>query len=291
MKQFIVLFSYFAGYVLSSPIRTLNRFLSNVLQKSAPATIAAFALLNDPQYAFPVEKTRIFEEVWKNVNENFYDDKFNHHDWNQVKEDYFKKISNGGNDQALANSALQLLDDKYTRLVDKTRYEALWKFDAIGIGLLFQSDATGKDMVIASDPLSGSSGAKAGLMKDDHILSFNGISTKGQSALQVLDYMSVDESNTVTLEYTRPSVSSDVKIATLVRAREKAINPVTYSSEKISDGSTVGYIKLAEFNSASVRGFENALADLNKKNVDEIFIDLRGNLGIALHIVCISPYT
>jgi hypothetical protein len=33
-----------------------------------------------------------------------------------------------------------LLGDKYTRLLDKQIFESLWKYDAIGVGLLFQSD-------------------------------------------------------------------------------------------------------------------------------------------------------
>lgn len=46
------------------------------------------------------------------------------------------------------------LGDKYTRLLDQKFFESLWKYDAIGIGLLFQSDPN-KLMYVSAPPIAG----------------------------------------------------------------------------------------------------------------------------------------
>ena len=99
------------------------------------------------------------------------------------------------------------------------------------------------------------------------------------TGIQVLDMLSNDESDQVTLEYRRPSANNVVKTVTLTRSKEKASNPVTFSTQKLSDGTLAGYIKLTEFNAEAVPGLEQAIAKLRAQNVDELFLDLRGNLG------------
>ena len=244
------------------------------------AALVTATFLNQPIITHATAETKpIFEEVWKNVKENFYDDTYNKQDWDKLKNDYYNKMKIGGDDHVLAQNALNLLNDKYTRLVDKERYQSLWKYDAIGVGLLFQSDP-GKEMTVSADPLPGSSSDKAGIKKDDLILSLNGISTKGKTALQLLDTMSNDDSAQVELEYSRPSENPPLtKKVTLVRAKEEVINPVTYSISTVSNGKKIGYAKLAEFNSKAVSGLEEAFKKFNNEEVDDVVLDLRGNLG------------
>ena len=41
----------------------------------------------------------------------------------------------------------------------------------------------------------------------------------------------------------------------------------------------VGYIRLSEFNAEAVPGLRTALVELQKQNVDDLVLDLRGNTG------------
>jgi len=311
----VLLFFYQADVTSIRPIQSIQRKvpssssstyqqhqqhpLKSLITKICPAILSATTLLFNPVYAIaeptptpPLSSTsdKIFVEVWKLVNDNFFDNTYNNHDWKKVKEDYEQKSKIGGDDHELTVNALNLLGDKYTRILDKEKYQSLFKYDAIGVGVLFQSDPITKSMTISSTPVPDSSGALAGLQKGDIILSLNGISMADKTALQVLDMMSNDESDEVVMKYTRGTnkegeEEKNSKTVSLKRSKEKVTNPVSYSIQSISNGklepTRVGYIKLSEFNAAAVAGMEAAIRDLEKEsaNVEDIVLDLRGNLG------------
>lgn len=239
--------------------------------------------------ALAAEKGQVLNEVWKIVNDNFFDDRYNDVDWEAIKTDYAKRVADGANEGKLVRKMVSLLGDKYTRILDKEDYENLWKFDAIGVGALFQSDP-GKRMYVAAPPLEGSAAAKAGIKKGDLIYSINGESSDAISAMNMLDKLSNDESDTLELEFDSPenvasaaasdeSVPIKHKKAVLKRSREKAENPVTFNSFRMPDGKLAGYIKLREFNAESVPAMKEALTALNKEGIEELALDLRGNTG------------
>jgi len=236
---------------------------------------------------------KVFNEVWKIVNDNYVDETFNNNDWGAVRRKYEENLENGADETAVTQKALSLLGDKYTRLLDKKFFESLWEYDAIGVGLLFQSDP-GKNMVIASPPISGSSGAAANIKKGDLVYAINGVSTEKMTAMQVLDMMSNDDSEYMKLEYSTPTLDGGDngsgtnfkeepeqphKIATLKRSKQKATNPVSSFVEKLINGKTVGYASLAEFNSEAVPRLREAIVSFEKAGVDYIVLDLRGNTG------------
>ena len=214
-----------------------------------------------------------FNEVWKITNENFYDSSHNNIDWMNIRNDYISRLESGADEHELTKKLVQLLGDKYTRLLDKSVFESLWKYDAIGVGLLFQSEPN-KPMFVAAPPISGSSAGKAGIKQNDAIYSINGVSTEGMTAVQLLDMMSNDDRDTVTLEY-----GPDRKLVTLPRSKQKATNPVSFYSQKLKNGKVCGYVSLKEFNSESVPGLKAALTQLTADGADEILLDLRGNTG------------
>jgi carboxyl-terminal processing protease len=147
-------------------------------------------------------------------------------------------------------------------MLDKSFFESLWKYDAIGVGVLFQSNP-GKPMEISGPPISGSSGEKAGLRKGDQVLSINGNSLEGKTAIDLLDMMSNDEQLELKMEYQRPG--EDKRTIVLARSLQKTLDPVSYSSQRLPDGRLAGYIKLTDFNSAAVPGMKIAIIALEKE--------------------------
>ena len=155
------------------------------------------------------------------------------------------------------NSKGTLWSDKYTRLVDKKTFENLFKYDAIGVGLLFQSDA-GEPLRVSGPPTTGSSSEKAGMKKGDYILSINGRSAKDMSAMSVLDMMSNDQSPSVTLEYFRASpeepfvdfqqATKKKQSVTLARASIEKAKPCVYSTQRLTNGKLAGYTRFNDFN-------------------------------------------
>jgi carboxyl-terminal processing protease len=264
--------------------KSVEDFQKN-FQKSALATVISFSLIFGTNFnPSNAAGDLVFNEVWGVVNDNFVDKTFNGNDWNEMKKTYTEKLNQGADEREITKKMLSVLGDKYTRLLDKEYFESIWKYDAIGVGLLFQSDPKkNNQMLVASPPVSGSSSLKAGLKKGDFIYSINGVSTEKMSAMQLLDMMSNDEKSTVILEYSHTDSEGnpidEKKTAELKRSTEKAVNPVKFASQKLKNGKTAGYIRLGEFNAAAVPGLKEALTDLNAKNIDELLLDLRGNTG------------
>lgn len=219
----------------------------------------------------------IFDEVWKIVNENFVDDTYANHNWQEIKEEYTRKLDDGADEKKLTEKMLGLLNDKYTRLLDKKFFESLWEYDAIGVGLLFLSNP-GEIMTVASPPIGGSSGEKAGIQKGDLIYAINGKSTEKLQAMDVLDMLSNDRSDNLSLEYSRGKDEPHQTI-TLSRTTQKANDPVTFESQILKNGKKIGYIKLSEFNAEAVPGVRKAIGELEKENIEAVVLDLRGNTG------------
>jgi carboxyl-terminal processing protease len=282
------------------------RLAPSSFNKQIAATLPLFLSFNtlffNPDNSLADSRPRIFNEVYKIVKDNFYDDNYNNVPLEKVKNDYLQQMKVDGEDHALTVEFLEMLGDKYTRLLNKAKFESIWKYDAIGVGLLFQSDPD-KQMLVAAEPLAGSSSFKAGIHKNDVILSLNGVLVDKLTALEVLDIMSNDPRDEVVMEYipasfsTRstaaPSMSlsslssmenpssSGKKTVVLKRSLEKVMNPVQCAVETITDtGERVGYIKLTEFNSEAVPAMEAALHQLEEQDhVNRLVLDLRGNLG------------
>ena len=244
-----------------------------------PAFVALFSTLGVPQISCGSDG-KVLSEVWGIVNENFIDSAYNGNDWKKIKTDYMNRIKLGADETELTKKMLSLLDDKYTRLLDKKYFESLWKYDALGVGLLLQSsEVPGETMIISAPPLTGSSGEKAGLKKGDKIFKINGKSTEGMTAMMVLDMLSNDDSDKMVLEYGRDG-NDDKNTVTLSRVKtEPKDPPVSYSMKKANDGSKLGYIKLKDFNSEAIPGMKTAVIELDKQGAEAIVLDLRGNTG------------
>lgn len=266
---------------VSEEFRKIESIFYKHVLKVLSIIIFSLSFDNSPSFANDNDlKFPIFNEVWRLASDNFYDNSFNKQDWNKVREEYLNKLKDGADENEITKLMVSSLGDKYTRLLDKNSFEALWKYDAIGVGLLFESDPSKQQqMVVAAPPISGSSANKANIHKGDIITSINGQSTKSMTAIQLLDMMSNDDKETVEIEYFSPDNSVDKKIVSLRRSKQKASNPVQFFSQKLKNNKVAGYIKLSEFNSEAVPSLRDALDSLNNAGIDELVLDLRGNTG------------
>ena len=265
-------------YRFNSNKKTNNCFSFNNIVKKFSKNIAiiglSIPLFTSPSYAS--NNHPIFDEVWKIVNDNFVDDTYANHNWQEIKEEYTRKLDDGADEKKLTEKMLGLLNDKYTRLLDKKFFESLWEYDAIGVGLLFVSNP-GEIMTVASPPIGGSSGEKAGIQKGDLIYAINGKSTEKMQAMDVLDMLSNDRSDSLSLEYSRGK-DEPHKTISLTRTTQKANDPVTYETQVLKSGKKIGYIKLTEFNAEAVPGVRKAINDIDS-DIEAVVLDLRGNTG------------
>lgn len=171
---------------------------------------------------------------------------------------------------------LQSLDpysNYYTPEESVTVYQDMFNMFT-GIGIHIEE----KDGYInIKDIIKDSPAEKAGLKKDDLILSIDGKDTKGMSIQEASKLIKGLKGTKVKLGFKRGKNS--LPIYTEITRDTITINPVEY---KILENN-IGYIKLSEFSMDSTNEFNKALTELDKNKVGKIILDLRDNPGGLLN--------
>jgi len=246
------------------------------------------SVVNNNEYS-PVD------EVWTLIDKYYIDKSFNGQDWNKVKEKY-KHLDRGSsksdpnNGMKLTQEMVRTLGDKYSRLLDREQYAAIQKFDLIGVGVTLMPNEE-KQIIVGAPPVVGSASDVAGLQVGDYVVAVNGVETSGKSAFDIIDLIS-DTPNAPTVTMTIRRVANPnnlpgeggttVRQVTLDRKFQQVKDPIIYKiSEERSDGTKVGYIQIAEFNSLVKAKLENAFKELQNKGANAFVLDLRGNPGGA----------
>jgi carboxyl-terminal processing protease len=219
----------------------------------------------------------VFEEAWNIVNDNFYDPPYNKQDWKAERQKYEARLAQGADEEKVTRQMLASLGDKYTHVLNRQSFADLWKFDAIGVGLLLQSDGT-KGLHVSSPPLPGSAASLAGMQEGDIIEAVDGIPTKDMPAMKLLEIMSTNRNPTTQVQFTSAATGQSQTV-TLQRSFAKASDPVFFTTQRMEDGSLAGYIRLKEFNAEAVGGMRDALKALDAEGIAELVLDLRGNTG------------
>ena len=155
----------------------------------------------------------------------------------------------------LTQEMVQSLGDKYSRLLDKEQYAAIQKFDLIGVGVTLMPNEQ-KQIIVGAPPVEGSASDMAGLQVGDYVMAVNNVETAGKSAFDIIDLIS-DIPNAPTVTMTIRHVGPDdlpgegtIRQVIMDRKFQQVKDPIVYKiSETRRDGTKVGYIQIAEFNS------------------------------------------
>lgn len=230
----------------------------------------------------------VVDEVWTLVNKYYIDRTFHGQDWDQIHNQYSAMDTTNDKDKSLklATEMVKTLGDKYSRILDPQQYAAIQKYDLIGIGATLMPNEN-KDIIVGAPPVAGSASDQAGLKVGDYIDAINGIPTKGRTAFDIIDQISENPTaKTVTMTVRSPERPDDVPGSTkdlvMERRFQEIRDPVIYQiTERRKDGTVVGYIRIAEFNSLVKARLEDAIASLEKAGANAYVLDLRGNPGGA----------
>jgi len=225
------------------------------------------------------------EEIWQLADKYYLDRNFNNQNWKNVREKYVAQLGTSqdeGLEMKLASEMVSTLGDKYSRVLDKKAYSDIQKYDLIGVGATLMPDEN-KNIKVGAPPVQGSAAYKAGIQYGDIITAVDGHKTAGRSSFDIIDQIN-DEPNKKELTFSvyRPEAELSFDV-TLPRVFQQVRNPISYSvSEKRDDGTIVGYIRIAEFNSLVNKKLKDALLDLeNNMHANAYVIDIRSNPGGA----------
>ncbi|MEH1964990.1 carboxyl-terminal processing protease CtpA [Nostoc sp.] len=238
----------------------------------------ALGTLTQPAVALTTEQ-KLVSEVWRIVNRTYLDETFNHQNWAAVRQKVLEKpLTDSNASYAAIGKMLKSLDDPFTRFLDPEQYRSLQvntSGELTGVGLqIALNPENGKLEVVA--PIAGSPADKAGIRPRDRILKIEGVSTENLTLDEAATRMRGPSGSLVTL-----LIERDGEAETEIRlTRDRiALNPVVSELRVSTEGTSIGYLRLTQFNANASTELAHAISSLEKKGATAYILDLRNNPG------------
>ena len=248
--------------------------MKNVIKSGLVVLTALYISCSNVVAATPAE---LYDDVWKIVNQKYYDPTNNSQDWKKWRYKYDHKLKTTEDAYVAIDTMLASLNDPYTRFLQPKEFsEETQSIKGSLKGIGTQIGLRDGELVIIA-PLEDSPAERAGLLADDKILEINGESTKGIHIDAAADKIRGEKGSTVTLLIKREGVPN--KTYTIVRDE---IDVKSVSTKPVFDTTVIPndiqYIRLSSFIS------KNAAIEIEKilnesGNKKGIILDLRSNPG------------
>jgi len=174
--------------------------------------------------------------------------------------------------QGAIQGLIDSLNDPYTEYLSPDmleQFSSSLEYQYTGIGIQVEVNT---NYPVIKNVIEDSPAQKAGLKKDDLIISINGVDIADQPLWDMLDRIRGPEGTTVNLGIRRAG-ENDFNV-TIERA---SINGPTCEWEVLEGN--VGYIYVSTFASRTAEEFSTALKQLKEQKVNSLVLDLRSNPG------------
>lgn len=170
--------------------------------------------------------------------------------------------------------------DPHSEFMDMSKYDELKKdtqgqFGGVGIVISMKDGH-----VIVVSPMEDTPGFKAGIISGDRILKIDGRSTEKFSVQDAVKKLRGEPGSKVEMTILRPSTGILTNYS-LTRAEIKVdtVKDIDGRRDFPLSENKIGYIRLSQFGEQTSDDFEDALRKLEKKGMDALVLDLRGNPG------------
>ena len=225
------------------------------------------------------DSKQIVLDAWTLVNEGFYDpEKFDEIQWKKIRQKTLQKQIDTTEEAYLAiEDMLKPLGDPYTRVLRPKDYELLKTSnlgsEINGVGLqLGEDETTGLIKVIST--LAGSPAEEAGIISGDFIEAVDG---KLSSELGLANTASKLRGEKGTKVLVKILSKGEIKEIDLER-RSVDLRPVRTKRLR-EESHTIGYLRITQFSESVPKRIEEAIDELQDKEVEAIILDLRNNSG------------
>ncbi len=259
-------------------------------------------------------QTKVFEQVWKTVNDNFFDGKFNGVDWQALRQKYAAPAAQAPDSAAFAKVVNQMLGElntshtRYYTPKETAYYQLLGifqprnpelknlpksifprgKLEYSGIGMFTQAGSiqassaqVGKNKIFVSGVLEGSPAEQAGLQIGDELLSVD------DRPFQAVESFAGKVGQPVKLVIQR---SPDPASRRELTVTPKLLDPLTMflDAQKASikifqrDGKKIGYVHIWSYAGDQYQEqLEEDLLSGRLREADVLVLDLRNGWGGA----------
>lgn len=177
---------------------------------------------------------------------------------------------------------LSVLDDPYSVYMNKETAQQFNQalessFEGIGaeVGMV-----DGKIVIVS--PFKNSPAEKAGLKPNDEILKIDGKSVEGLDLSKATIKIRGKKGTKVGLEIARKGLKEPLTINV---TRDEIPIETIHASVKEQDGKKIGYIEITSFSEPTAADFKKELSSLEKKDIEGLILDVRGNPGGRLDSV------
>ena len=194
----------------------------------------------------------------------------------QISHTYVEKIGSSKLINGAIEGMLKVLDDPYTRRLQKKDYgtfqeQTTGHFGGVGMELGLRD----KELTVVA-PIKNTPAFEAGIQSGDKIVKIDDVGTKDMSIEKAVKLIRGPKGSRVILEFTRNGDKPFIK--ELVRGDIKIPNV----SGKILDND-IAYIKAHGFNTDSANDVLTELTELKEKGAKGVILDLRNNPGGLLN--------
>ena len=205
---------------------------------------------------------QLFQQAWTTVDQNYVDRKavnYQTMSYDAIQA-MLKSLNDRGHTYFLTPAQSKAFDQQYSG-----------KF--IGIGVQLRQDTTSKQFVITST-VPSSPAEKAGLRRNDVILTVGGTSVQGKSLDDVTKLISGNAGTTVTLTIQR-SGSQQPLTFHIVRAEITEQNVIMHYIPE----SHIAHIQIAQFADGVSDQLKTSITQAKRMGATKIILDLRDNSG------------
>lgn len=194
---------------------------------------------------------------------------------------YYEEYDKEKVQESLLDGLVGGVDDVYTMYYTPEEYEDLQintTGNYYGIGAGLTQDV--KTMVVTvSKVYEGTPAEEAGLLKDDIIVSVDGVDATSMELSKLVQLIRGEEGTTVHLAIYRSQTQEELEF----HVPRRNVQLPSVAAEMLSDN--VGYIQISEFQSNTASEFCDYLAMLEQEGMESLIVDLRDNPGGLLSSV------